>query len=71
MSNPEEKPPAPFPPLEEQCPRCGGSGVPKSENDRDEHWRCSGCRGCGWRVTEFGRAILDLVSRYGDDGRIG
>ena len=49
-----------FPPLEEKCPECDGSGARNGYAGN-----CFDCNGSGYQPTEFGKAVLKLIS-HGD-----
>ena len=52
-----------LPELEVECPHCNGKG-----ENYSELWGpsvCSMCNGSGWKSTEFGRKILDLLDHNG------
>jgi|GEM_PF-5335835 DnaJ-class molecular chaperone len=51
-------------PLEEPCSSCAGTGV-IVRGGGSLTGRCSECGGTKLRLTESARAILELVSKYG------
>jgi|HubBroStandDraft_6_1064221.scaffolds.fasta_scaffold1454081_2 RecJ-like exonuclease len=50
----------PFPPLEEQCPVCHGSG---ESCDREDD-KCVRCSGTGRAPTQFGEEVVELIRHH-------
>lgn len=58
-----------MPSLEEPCKRCDGTGkitrtITHQPLPVNEHGVCNVCGGRGSLPTQFGNAVLDLVTKY-------
>ena len=54
--------------LDDKCWACKGTGKGKPSEAYpafDENGVCEACNGTGYRLTDKGRAIMDLVRRHG------
>ena len=54
------KPQLPFPPLEEHCPACSGTGESCDHSDD----KCVRCNGTGRAPTQFGEEVIELLRHH-------
>jgi hypothetical protein len=52
-----------FPPLEERCSNCRGTGQMSSRRFENGYGPCSDCQGQGTIPTEFGLAVQAFVEK--------